>query len=177
MRHLKRNGNSILNREVLVLNQNYQPLLICTAKRAICLEYLGKVSVIENYREFVHSPSVTLQLPSVIKLDRYINIKNNDIILSRKNILKRDRHQCQYCGRKSVPMTLDHVIPKELGGKDIWENLVCCCHVCNNKKGNRLPEEAKMPLIRRPQKPNRIYYIQQYVKRSQSAWRPYLYMD
>ncbi|MEE9166903.1 MAG: HNH endonuclease [Candidatus Neomarinimicrobiota bacterium] len=177
MRNSRRFGNGILNREVLVLNQNYQPHLICTAKRAICLIYLGKVEVIENYRDFVHSPRMRLSLPSVIKLQKYIRMTGNDIVLSRKNILKRDQHQCQYCGRRSVPMTIDHVIPKERGGKDTWDNLVCCCHVCNRKKGNRSPDEAKIILLRRPRKPSRIHYIRQFVKKEQTSWRPYLYME
>ncbi|MFQ6607531.1 MAG: HNH endonuclease [Fidelibacterota bacterium] len=177
MKTLKRKGNGILNREVLVLNQNYQPLLVCTARRAICMMYLGKVELVETYRDFVHSPSVVFPLPSVIKLGQYIHSHKNDIVLSRKNVLKRDQHQCQYCGRKSVPMTLDHVLPKERGGSDSWENLVSCCQECNRKKGNRTPEEAKMPLLRHPKKPNRIYYIRQFVKKEQTAWRPYLYME
>ncbi|MFQ6615764.1 MAG: HNH endonuclease [Fidelibacterota bacterium] len=177
MKTLKRFGNGILNREVLVLNQNYQPLLICTAKRAICMMYLGKVEVVESYRDRVHSPSTTLALPSVIKLQKYVRVRGNDIVLSRKNILKRDRHQCQYCGRRSVPMTIDHVIPKERGGRDSWENLVCSCHVCNRKKGNRTPDEAGLKLLRRPREPNRIHYIRQFVKKEQERWRPYLYME
>ena len=177
MKGLKRYGNGILNREVLVLNQNYQPHLICTAKRAVCLIYLGKVQVIENYRDFVHSPSLVLPLPSVVKLHKYINVRGSDIVLSRKNILKRDGHRCQYCARRSVPMTIDHVMPKERGGGDTWENLVCCCHACNRRKGNRTPEESGIPLLRRPRKPNRIYYIRQFVKKEQSSWRPYLYME
>lgn len=179
MRDLKRYkyGYGILNREVLVLNQNYHPHLICTAKRAICLIYLGKVEVLENYRDFVHSPRLTFPLPSVIKLEKYVTVRGNDIVLSRKNILKRDQHQCQYCGRRSVPMTIDHVIPKEKGGKEAWENLVCCCHSCNRKKRNRTPEEARLSLLRNPRKPNRIHYIRQFVKKEQSSWRAYLYME
>ena len=177
MKSLRRYANGILNREVLVLNQNYQPHLICTARRAICLIYLGKAEVIENYREFVHSPSIALPLPSVVKLAKFVRVRGNNIILSRKNILKRDQHRCQYCGRRSVPMTVDHVLPKERGGRDTWENLVCCCHPCNRKKGNRTPAEAQMPLLGRPRKPNRIHYIRQFIKKEQQAWRPYLYME
>jgi len=177
LKNLKRYSDGILNREVLVLNQNYQPHLICTAKRAICLIYLGKVEVIEKYREFIHSPSTMLPLPSVVKLEKYVRVRGNDIILSRKNILKRDQHQCQYCGRRSVPMTIDHVIPKERGGKDTWDNLVCCCHDCNRKKGNHTIKDVQISLLRRPRKPNRIHYIRQFVKKEQSTWRAYLYMD
>ena len=177
MDRVKKHMNGILNRQVLVLNQNYHPLLVCSARRAISLAYLGKVEVIEKYREMVHSPSVAMPLPSVVKLDRFVREKESNIVLSRKNILKRDRHQCQYCGRRSVPMTLDHVVPKERGGRDSWENLVCCCHTCNRAKGNRTPDEAGTKLMRRPKKPTRIHYIRQFIKREQSAWRPYLYME
>jgi 5-methylcytosine-specific restriction endonuclease McrA len=113
MKTIKNHVNGILNRQVLVLNQNYHPLLVCTARRAISLAYLGKVEIIEKYRETVHSPSVAMPLPSVVKLDRFIHVRESSIVLSRRNILKRDRHQCQYCERRSVPMTLDHIIPKE----------------------------------------------------------------
>ena len=169
--------HGILNRQVLVLNQNYHPLLVCSARRAILLVCLGKVEVIEKYRETVHSPSVVIPLPSVVKLDKFIKVKENNIVLSRKNILKRDRHQCQYCGRRSLPMTLDHVVPKERGGPESWDNLVCCCHACNRSKGNRTPDEAGKKLLRYPKKPTRIHYIRQFIKRDQCAWRPYLYME
>ena len=76
--------HGILNRQVLVLNQNYHPLLVCSARRAILLVYLGKVEVIEKYRETVHSPSVVIPLPSVVKLDKFIKVKENNIVLSRK---------------------------------------------------------------------------------------------
>ena len=177
MKTIKNHVNGILNRQVLVLNQNYHPLLVCTARRAISLAYLGKVEIIEKYRETVHSPSIAMPLPSVVKLDRFIHVRESSIVLSRRNILKRDRHQCQYCERRSVPMTLDHIIPKERNGPDSWENLVCCCHTCNRAKGNRTPEQAGMKLMRRPKKPTRIHYIRQFVKREQSSWRPYLYME
>ena len=177
LKSIKKPIRSILNREVLLLNQNYHPLLICTAKRAISLAFLGKVKIVENYKESVKSPSLTMYLPSVVKLDRFIQVKDNKIVLSRRNILKRDEHQCQYCLRKSIPMTIDHIIPKEKKGPDSWENLVACCHNCNRRKSNRTPEGAEMKLIRKPKQPNRIHYIRQFVKRDQSNWKPYLYME
>lgn len=74
-------------------------------------------------------------------------------------------------------MTIDHVIPKERGGKDSWDNLVCCCHNCNRKKGNHTIKDVQISLLRRPRKPNRIHYIRQFVKKEQSSWRAYLYME
>lgn len=177
MRGIRRSGKSILNREVLVLNDNFQPLMVCTARRAICLVYLQKVDVLEKYRDVVHSPTTAMHIPSVVRVSRYVHLNGSEIVLSRKNVLKRDHHECQYCGQRSVPMTIDHVLPKERGGKDSWDNLVCCCHACNRRKGSRTPEEWGTGLSRRPRKPSRIRYIQQLVKKEQASWRPYLYME
>ena len=176
MKSLKKPIKSILNKQVLVLNQNYHPLLICTAKRAISLAFLGKVEVVENYKYKVSSPSFTMNLPSVVKLDKFVKVKDNKIVLSRKNILKRDQHQCQYCLKKGESMTIDHVIPKDKKGPDSWENLVTCCHQCNILKGSSNLKESGMTLIRKPKQPTRINYIRQFVKRDQSSWKPYLYM-
>ncbi|MDP6340274.1 MAG: HNH endonuclease [Candidatus Marinimicrobia bacterium] len=170
-------NGSILNRSVLVLNTNYAPMDICTAKRAICLFYNEKVDILESYQEAVHSPSVTLSLPSIVKLKDFVRHHHMDVVLSRKNLMIRDKHQCQYCFVKKGPLTLDHVLPKDRGGLDSWENLVTACQQCNRKKGNRTPEEAKMPLKRIPKKPNKIHYFQQFIQEKQTSWRPYLFME
>jgi len=167
----------ILNRSVLVLNTNYAPMDICTARRAICLFYNEKIDILESYKESVHSPSVTLSLPSIVKLKDFVHHHQMDVVLTRKNLIIRDKHQCQYCSTKKKPMTLDHVLPKNRGGADTWENLVTACQPCNRKKGNRTPEEAHMPLNRWPKKPNKIHYFQQFIHEKQTAWRPYLFME
>ena len=100
-----------------------------------------------------------------------------NVVLSRKNILLRDKHQCQYCANKSNPLTIDHIIPKERGGSESWANLVTAGQKCNRKKGNRTPEEANMPLLKHPQKPNRIHYFQHFIQESQSSWKPYLFLE
>ena len=100
-----------------------------------------------------------------------------DVVLSRKNLMIRDKYQCQYCSSKKNPLTLDHVLPKNRGGMDTWENLVTACQSCNRKKRNRTPEEAKMLLKRLPKKPNKIHYFQQFIREKQTAWRPYLFME
>jgi 5-methylcytosine-specific restriction endonuclease McrA len=174
--NISKNG-SLLNRAVLVLNTNYAPLEICSARRAICLYYLEKVDILIKYADKVHSPSVTLNIPSVIKLKDYVSHNSMELILSRKNIFHRDNHICQYCGNKSGPHTIDHIIPKEIGGMDTWENLVTACAPCNIIKGNRTPEEASMVLRKRPVKPNRIHYFQQFVGIKQREWRPFLFME
>lgn len=176
MYYPSRNG-SILNRVVLVLNTNYAPLDICTARRAIILFYSQKVDILESYEDKVHSPSTVLSLPSIIKLRGYVNHNSLTVAMSRKNILVRDNHRCQYCGNKSGPLTLDHVIPRERGGGEYWDNLVTACQPCNRKKGNRSPDEANMPLFRTPLKPNRIHHFQNYIQAEQVAWRPYLFLE
>ena len=171
-----KNG-SILNRSVLVLNTNYSPMDICTARRAICLFYNEKVDILESYHEAVHSPSVTLSLPSIVKLRGFVKHHKMDVVLSRKNLMIRDKHQCQYCNTKKGSLTMDHVLPKHRGGMDSWENLVAACQTCNRKKGNQTPEEARMPLKRFPKKPNKIHYFLQFIQEKQMAWRPYLFME
>ena len=100
---MQRNGNGIMNRYVLVLNQSYEPVMVTSAKRAVVLMHLEKAEGVVNYDEFVHSPSVTMPLPSIVRLARYVQLRARDIVLSRKNIFKRDNHRCQYCGTTSVP--------------------------------------------------------------------------
>lgn len=125
----------------------------------------------------IRSPSISLPHPSVIRLLRYYRIPYRVIELSRKNILRRDNYQCQYCGKKTHALTIDHVIPKSRGGADSWDNLVAACVKCNNKKGNRTPEEARMPLIKKPRKPNHILFLKQYLGNVEDNWRPFLFMD
>lgn len=167
----------MLTSQVLVLNQNYEPMTITNAKKAIILVYLGKAEMIEKNNALVRSVRTSIPLPSIVRLTRYINVPRKRIILSRKNIIKRDNHQCQYCGTRNGPVTIDHVIPRDRGGEDTWENLVCACVKCNNKKGNRMPEEARMKLAKKPQRPNYIFFIRYFVGTIDSRWEPYLYMN
>lgn len=167
----------LLNRSVLVLNTNYMPLTICTAKRAICLFFLDKVEVLVSYREKVHSPTIALSLPSIVKLRDFVHYNSMEVALSRRNVLLRDNHQCQYCSTRSGPFTIDHVLPRERAGSEQWDNLVTACQPCNRKKGNHTPEEAGMPLTRHPRKPNRIHYFQQFIREPQASWRPYLFLE
>mgnify|MGYP000281159712 FL=1 len=170
-------NNNLLSSAVLVLNANYSPMTICTAKRAISLYFLNKIDVLSNYDDKINSPSLSLDLPSVIKIKTYIKNSNMSVEISRKNILARDGYKCQYCGAQSKALTVDHVIPKFRNGLDSWENLVAACKNCNQIKGEKTPEEAKMPLLKKPKRPNRIHYFQRLVKKKQADWRPYLFME
>ena len=161
----------------MVLNQSYEPIMVIGARRAIILILSEKVDALENYRELIHSAYLTLPLPSVFKLKHYARIRRKDIVLSRKNILKRDNHTCQYCSIRSVPMTIDHIIPRQRGGEDSWYNLVAACVACNTRKGNRRPREVQMKLVKRARKPTMILHLQKFVKQFQGTWRPYLFMQ
>lgn len=171
-------NNSVINRNVLLLNQNYEPLTICSAKRAIILLFQGKAEMIETADGLkVRSISRSFDLPSVVRLWQYRKVPYKNIMLTRKNILARDGHQCQYCGTTKGPMTVDHVIPKMKNGTDSWENMVCACVNCNNKKGDYTPEKAGMKLLRTPKRPTFITFIQRYIGDSNDRWRQYLFMD
>ena len=170
-------SNSILSKSVLILNTNYSPMDICSAKRAICLFYNQKVEILESYREKVHSPSISLLLPSIIKLKNYVKNNNMEVILSRKNLLIRDNYQCQYCLSKKAPLTIDHIVPKNKGGEDSWANLVIACQNCNRKKGNKTLKQSNMNLNKSPRKPNKIQYFQKFIKSEQNSWKPYLFME
>jgi len=166
-----------MNTQVLLLNQSYEPLQICNMRRAIILIFLGKAHSVEQFDDEIRSVSYSMKMPAVIRIYNYINLPRNSIVLTRKNILKRDSLSCQYCGTKSSPLTVDHITPKVKGGKDSWENLTTACVSCNNKKGNRTLREANLKLLSKPRVPSRITFIQRFVRTPIKEWRPYLFMD
>lgn len=166
----------MLNRNVLLLNQNYEPLAVCNVKKAIILIYLGKAEPIEKDSAWVRSVSTQIRLPIVIRLIRFARAPQRRIILNRKNLLIRDNYTCQYCGRHTQPLTVDHVVPKQFGGKDTWENLVIACLPCNNRKANRTPEQAGMKLLNPPRKPHHFFYFQHFIGIKDERWKPYLFM-
>jgi len=170
--------SNLLSQNVLVLNQNYEPLSVCSARRAIVLLFLGKAELIETYDGVkVRSILKSYPLPSVVRLDRFIKAPRKRILLTRKNVLIRDGYVCCYCGSSKGPMTVDHIIPKNLGGTDSWENLACACDKCNNKKSDKTPPQAGMNLLRKPTRPNHITYIQRFIGVTNSRWKPYLFME
>lgn len=170
-------NGSLLNKVVLVLNTNYSPLTITTTKRALCLYVMNKIDVLDSYAEIIHSPTKAFTLPSVIKLKTFVHYNSMDVILTRRNILQRDNFTCQYCGKTSGKLTIDHIIPKERRGEDKWENLVAACSPCNLAKGNLTLDEAGMKLLNKPHRPNRIHYFQKFAQNEQSGWKPYLFME
>ena len=169
--------NSILNRKVLVLNQSYEPLMVINAKRAIVLIIKDKVKMLEKYSENIRSVQNSFDLPSVIRLNFYVHLKYKDIVLNRRNILKRHDYRCQYCAKQATPLTIDHIVPKNKGGKDSWENLVAACSKCNTRKGDTLLKHMDMKLLKKPRKPSKLFQLQTYVNKKQDNWKQYLFME
>jgi len=170
---------SALQDPVLVLNSTYEPIHVTAARRAIVLMLKGVAQMEETGPELVHSPQEALPVPSVIRLLTYRHIPQQSRALSRKNILLRDRNTCQFCGRQfsASELTLDHVMPRSRGGPTSWENLVACCYSCNNRKGDRTPEEAGIRLQRRP-RPFTLHTSRQLMRlmgRHDEKWRKYLF--
>ena len=166
----------MINEYVLVLNQNYDPLCVCMAKRAIILVLLGKAEIIDTYTDLVRTVSTVLPLPCVIRLTGFVKVPHHEVMLSRKNVLKRDGHQCQYCGTTKGPLTVDHVIPRRRGGEDNWDNLVCACQSCNSLKGDRALDQSELLLLRKPKAPTKIHFIQDFIGVGHHSWRPYLFL-
>lgn len=168
-----------MNGRVLVLNSTYEPINVCTERRAIVLVLKGIARTEERSTRDLRTSRKAFPAPSVIRLLDYVHIPFERKSLSRKNILLRDHNTCQYCGKVFNPaeLTLDHVFPRSRGGHSNWDNLVACCKRCNNRKGSATPEEAHMKLIKRPQAfslhVNR--QIMRYLGRGDAAWRKYLF--
>ena len=167
-----------LNSKVLILNQSYEPISVCSTKKALLLLFLTKAEIVEGRgANVVRTVRECYPFPSVIRLSAYLRVPFRKIELSRKNILRRDGFRCQYCGANQSPLTVDHIIPRSRGGNDTWENLTCACVKCNNKKGNRTPDEASMRLTGVPKKPHHVLFLKHYLGKVEETWRPYLFMD
>jgi 5-methylcytosine-specific restriction endonuclease McrA len=170
---------ALMHSPVLVLNATYEPVHVTAARRAIVLVLKGVARTEEANHAVVHSPSFAMAVPSVIRLLEYRHIPRQTRALSRKNILLRDRNTCQFCGNTfpAADLTLDHVTPRSRDGQTAWENLVACCHACNNRKGDRTPEEAGLRLIRRP-RPYTLHTNRQLMRllgHAEEKWRKYLF--
>lgn len=162
--------------KVLLLNSSYEPLHICSWRRAVVLLLKGKAVEVEKNGRLL---SNGWHMPLVIRLLHYVKIPHKEIPMSRRNIMHRDNYTCQYCGRKSE-LTIDHVIPRSRGGKDTWDNVVVACLRCNVNKGSKTPREAGMKLDKKPCRP--FHFIQfelskqHHVSRHEyRQWQKYLY--
>ena len=163
-----------MNSKVLILNQDFRALTICSVQRAFLLTYLKKSELIKNFDDqFLRTVTRSYPVPSIIRLYRYVNLPYRGVMLSRQNIYRRDGHKCQYCGSRSN-LTLDHVIPISKGGNSSWENLVTACKKCNARKGDFTPKENGMKLLQKPYKPSYIMFLKDFSGKIDESWKPYL---
>ncbi len=169
----------VVDANVLVLNLDYQPLNVCNVRRAVVLLAKQKAVCIEQNGHIVTSERWLLPSPSVIRLAYHIRRPRPVVKMTRKEVLVRDDHSCQYCGRRGHDLTLDHVTPRHRGGQHTWENVVAACKTCNHKKGGRTLNEARMSLLRQPYRPPATpsYLYSSYVRAGEISWSKFLGMD
>lgn len=171
-----------MSQEVLVLNSDYEPLNVCNMRRAFVLLYLGKADILHavedhNVPELFTEDGRVLPAPSVVRLRYNVRRPLPELKLSRRSIFARDNYTCQYCGLQSRDLTIDHILPKRLGGGLQWENLVACCRRCNTRKGDKLLQHSGMKLARPPRRPRYVPYISltKYINGTKNdIWRDYL---
>ena len=163
-----------LNSPVLILNQNYQPLNICTGRRAVVLLGNGKAEMLVNGQGDVRTVSRSFPLPSVIRLIYMVKRPMVTRRLSRRAVFYRDAFTCQYCGTETKTLTLDHIKPRSQKGPHVWENVVSACIPCNHRKAGRTPQQANMRLLQVPRamKPNPYYLFHH--RQILDEWREFI---
>ena len=161
--------------QVLVLNASYEPLNVCSVRRAHVLVWKGKAEVLESLPKGLRSATDTYVWPHVIRLVQYVRVPRAiKRKISRRALFARDGWRCVYCGTSSGRLTLDHVIPRSKGGESIWENVVTACAPCNLRKGNRLPHEVQMELHNPPKPPAPVLFIRLAAPKIPKRWERYL---
>lgn len=161
-------------RGVLVLNQDYTPITVCSVERAFLLVFMDKAELLtESLNQTLRTVSRAYPMPSVIRLFKYVNIPFKGVVLSRHNIFKRDNYTCQYCGAVR-DLTIDHVVPSSKGGQSNWTNLVTACKRCNTIKGDNSPDEAGLVLRKKPIKPSYVMFLREFADAKHADWMPYL---
>jgi 5-methylcytosine-specific restriction endonuclease McrA len=160
---------------VLVLNANFEPINVCTTRRAVGLLLGGKANMVVNGRGYIHTVLELIPRPSVIRLGMQIRRPRPHVKLTRREVFRRDHYTCQYCGRRDGGLTVDHVLPRHLGGAHVWTNVVAACPICNHRKGGRKVDEAHMSLLRVPKEPpaNAAYIFGRHITEN-GEWEPYI---
>jgi 5-methylcytosine-specific restriction endonuclease McrA len=164
--------------DVLVLNFTYEVLRIAPLKRALKLVFAGKAEIVHRYLGTIFSERSIFDRPSTVRMLYYIGKRKGNVRLTRKAVLIRDDHTCQYCsvhGNRS--MTIDHIHPQSKGGKSTWENLVACCQNCNSRKGNRALQDCNMKLKRKPRQPQYFNWMKVNRNTGPDEWKKYLFWD
>ena len=177
---MKSNGHgaaATTGSRVLVLNATYEPIHVCTARRAAVLLLKAKAEMLEHGERALRSERLVIERPVVIRLVHYVRIPR-DVHrrkITRKAVLARDAWTCQYCGsERANGLTVDHVIPRSRGGESVWENIVASCAPCNRRKGNRLPREIEMHPRRAPKPPGPNVFIRVAAPKPPPIWERYL---
>ena len=165
---------AVLDRPTLVLNRHWQPVNVATVARSLTMLWNESAHVVDpdDFRlytwadwarlapkdgePFIRTVTFRMRVPEVVTLTRYDRVRESTVTFSRRNLFKRDHSSCQYCGARpgSAELTIDHVIPRSLGGTSTWENCVLACVACNARKANRTPDQAKMRLRKNPVRPS-----------------------
>src|SRR5579862_9447927 len=160
---------------VLVLNATYEPINVCTVRRAVVLLLKDKAEVIEHAELSLHSATQTMHRPVVIRLVSYVRIPRDTHRrkITRRAVFARDHWTCQDCGSRSN-LTVDHVIPRSKGGNSSWENIVASCAPCNRRKGDALPRQVGMQLRKAPRTPSPTVFIHVASPTIPAAWLQYL---
>ncbi len=160
---------------VLVLNANYEPLNVCTTRRAVGLMMTGKAEALVNRNDPIRTASANLPRPSIVRLSYMVQRPHPRVKLTKREIFRRDHYTCQYCGKSGPPLTIDHIVPRTKHGPHTWENLVTACPSCNRRKGNRTPGEAGMPLINNPAEPSAsAEYMFGRIAEINEGWQEYI---
>ena len=169
------NSRRNMHKPVLVLNANFAPINVCTTRRAIGLILTGKASMVMDGRGTIKTISKAFEKPSIIRLGRMVKRPHPRVKLSKREIFRRDSYTCQYCGSRGGNLTVDHVLPRRLGGVHSWENLITACAYCNHRKGGRTAKQAGMRLMKKPVEPSSsaLYIFARYTKIN-GEWEPYL---
>jgi len=161
--------------KVLVLNANYEPMAICSTEKATVLLYLDKVElVVADESRMLRSQRTSLPFPSVVRVQSFVKQRFKKVALTKRNILRRDGYECQYCGSERE-LTVDHIMPQSRGGEDSWTNLTTACKRCNNAKNDRTPDEAGLKIRKRPGRPSHVFFLRAMSKEVSSSWEPYLF--
>jgi 5-methylcytosine-specific restriction endonuclease McrA len=161
--------------QVLVLNANYEPLNVCTTRRAMGLLMLEKAVIVSNGRGVIKTSTQSYPRPSVIRLDYMVRRPRPRVKLTKREIFQRDNYTCQYCGRTGIRLTIDHVIPRHKGGEYSWTNLVTACPECNRVKGGKSIRDTGLTLLREPSEPpaNAMVLYHRHLRINQQ-WTAYL---
>lgn len=160
---------------VLVLNANFEPINICNLHRAVGMMVVDKASLVVNGRGEIKTASSCFPKPSIIRLQKMVHRPRLKTRLTRKEVFRRDNFTCQYCGTSARELTIDHVIPRHLGGEHTWNNVVTACSLCNHRKGGRTLEQSGMHLLHIPKEPpTSAYYVFGRHLVENQDWEPYL---